>query len=262
MTNLAKSRAPDGTCHFSLLKHMARSPAHYLEACREAIYGVNEPTRAMRVGTGAHLLTLGQRDGHRVVRFDGDKRVGEKWKEFAAEHEGAEILTAPEWDEAVAIADAVRRDPIAAPLLLGRHEVPLSWNDGGIHCSTDGVDVIGDGWIADLKTTTSTHPTKWIRQALQMHYPAQLVFYNEGAKANGIETTHGLYVIGVEACAPYAVTVLRLTAASEEYGRRCLAQWLEQLRRCEENDFWPAYTQAIVDLDLPPWMTEIDEDAA
>lgn len=255
------TRHPDGAVHFSLLKKMALSPLHYAEACRAACLEQNEPTRQMRVGTGAHFQLLGPRDGHRIVAFEGDTRTGAVWKSFAAEHEGAEILTAPEWADATAIAEAVRRDPIAAPLLEGRHEVPLRWDDGGITCATEGVDIVGKGRLVDLKTTPSTEPEKWKRHAFGMHYPAQLMFYAEGARQNGIDVHEGLYLIGVESCPPYAVTVLKLTPATEDHGRRCVALWLEQLRRCEENDFWPGYTQQVVDFDLPPWMVAVDDDS-
>jgi hypothetical protein len=40
----------DGFLHFSTLKHMARSPAHYREACVAPF----EPTPVMRLGTLVH----------------------------------------------------------------------------------------------------------------------------------------------------------------------------------------------------------------
>jgi len=255
-----KMRHPDGTAHFSLLKHMQRSPAHYAEACRAAASGTREPTRPMRVGIGVHVQVLGPRDGQQVVIFPGEARRGKEWTAFAADFLGAEILTSPEWEDARPIAMAVKADPVAAPLLVGRYEVPLRWTMHGVECATDGVDVVGDGWIADLKTTTNTEPGVWSRHALAMQYTAQAVFYAEGCRQNGIDTSKGVFFIGVEDKAPHAVTVLRMTPESTELGARCLSLWLEQLRACEAAGQWPSYVQAPVDLVVPAYMG-VDEDA-
>ncbi len=254
-------RHEDGTCHFSLLKRMALSPAHYRVACETPI----ETTRAMRVGTVAHNIVLGPRLARPLIRFDGDTRTTKDWKAFVLEQPpGAEIVTAPEWADGEAIARAVMADPVARPLLEGqRFEVPLKWTDGGIECATDGVDVIGGllgGYLADLKTTSSTEPDKWKRHAWNRHYMSQLAFYEAGAKANGFKTDRGLFIIGVEATAPFAVTVLKLSNQMVEQGRKCVALWLERLRACEESDFWPTYVQSIVDFDLPAWVPQADDD--
>lgn len=256
------SRHPDGTVHFSLLKYFARSPAHYAQACRDAHTGGREPTRAMRVGTAVHVMLFGMRPGHVVVCAPFKTRLSQGYKDFAEEYEGADILTEPEWEDAKPIAAAVRRDPVAAPLLVGRYEVPLRWTENGVDCATGGVDVIGDGWIADLKTTTDTAPSAWSRKALAMQYAAQLMFYAEGCRQNRVDTSKGMYLIGVEDKAPYAVTVLRMTPDAEQLGRRCLSLWLEQLRACEASDDWPAYVQAPVDIVVPAFMTDLDDEVA
>lgn len=254
---MKKVRNEDGAAHFSNLKKFAQSPAHYKVSC-ETPY---ESTRAMRIGTAIHELVLGARVGKPLAVFNGDARRGTKWEDFEEENRGREILTRPEWAEAEIVAKAVLSDPLAAPFLRGRKEVALIWNEDEIACATGGVDVIGDGWIADLKSTDSTKPDKWQRRAFELLYHAQMAFYEKGCKANNIDTSKGLFLIGVESKAPFCVTVLRLTPEIIAHGHKCCSVWLEKLQACEDADEWPGYVQNVVDFELPSWMGAADEDA-
>jgi len=47
------------------------------------------------------------------------------------------------------------------------------------------------------------------------------------------------------------VTVFKLTDKALEQGRKSLVLWTEQLRGCIESRHFPAYSQAVVDLDVP-----------
>ena len=250
-------RHPDGTVHHSLLKYMALSPAHYRQACIDTAEGKRKPSRAMNVGTIGHRLLLGQRDGHRIVKFDGARRAGKAWETFAAEHEGCDIVTAKEWADAEAIVAVAREDEVAGPLLSGaRFEVPLRWSDGSIACATDGVDVVGRSFIADVKFTNSAEPQKFQRHALHMAWVTQLAFYEDGARARGLDVSMGVLLIAIECTPPYAVTVHMLDGPLLEHGRKTYRGWLERLRVCEENDHWPGYASGIVPFTLPPWLDE------
>jgi exodeoxyribonuclease VIII len=238
--------------HFSELKKMALSPLHYKAAIEKA----TEPTRAMSVGTIAHHIVLGERTDKKLVVYRGGIRRGKEWDAFKAEHDGAEIVTVPEWDEGEAIAKAILADPVAAPFLKGQHEVPLEWDSAGMKFATRGVDVIGDGFVAELKSTASAEPGRWQRLALNMFYHVQMVMYREGAASRSLVAPDcPLYVIGCESKPPYPVTVLHLTPAMIELAQKTIAIWTERLRSCEENNFWPGYAQSVVEWDCPAWMT-------
>lgn len=251
-----KIRHEDGAVHFSLLKKLAQSPAHYKVACETPF----NSTREMRIGTATHELVLGARIGKPIVVFDGDRR-GSKWQDFAEENRGREILTRTEWNEAELVAKAILSDPVAAPFLRGRKEVGLIWDDDGMPCATGGIDVIGDGWIADLKSTQCTHPDRFQKLSMNLLYHAQMAFYEKGCKANNIDTSNGLFLIGVESKPPFCVTVLKLTPETIAHGHKCCAVWLEKLQACEDADQWPGYVQNVVDFDLPAWMGGDEEDA-
>lgn len=81
----APAATPDwypGELHFSQLKHMGRSPAHY----RQAVLEGYAPSRAMDLGSVIHALAL----GGDVIVFPGDARIGNAWKSFAAIVDGRE----------------------------------------------------------------------------------------------------------------------------------------------------------------------------
>ena len=248
----------DGTHHFNQVKKLALSGKQYLHACNNP----EPPTRAMLVGTRVHEIVLGPRPGApRVVRYDG-RRAGARWDAFKAANADAEILNEAEWTEAEQIAAAVLADPVARDRLHGaRTEVPLRWEeDGGIVCSTTGVDIITTGAaLGDLKTTNTTYPESWQRLAFRMLYPQQMAWYARGARANGLEV-RGLFLLGVDVHAPYEVVDLELTDAMIAFADRTVALWLEKLRVYRESNQWPGFAQSPVPFDVPAWMGGDDEE--
>lgn len=249
----------DGTHHFSQVKKLALSGKQYLHACNSP----NEPTSSMLLGTLVHFFVLGARPGSKpLVCFKGAKRQGKAWDEFQAANAGAEIVTATEWERAEAIADAVKRDPVAQLRLAGaQFEVPLQWTEeGGIVCSTSGIDIVRAKSIGDLKTTTSTQPEAWQRQALKMLYPQQMAWYRRGARANGLDVSEGLFVLGVETRPPFEVVDLELTEAMIDFADRTVSLWLEKLRVYRESNQWPGYAQSSVPWDVPSWMQSSDDE--
>lgn len=161
----------------------------------------------------------------------------------------APIVTTKEYDAANRCADAVRADPIARDLLVGAHEVELSWRSHDLDCGGR-IDVLGHRRIADLKTTRDSEPDWFGRYALRNAYPAQLDWYSEGARENGFAIDES-WIVAVETRAPYPVTCHRLTPRALEKGRALWCSWMERLRVCLEADEWPGYVQCAVDLDAP-----------
>lgn len=247
----------DGTHHYSQLKYLARSGKHYLHAVNTTF----SPTPAMLLGTLVHFLVLGSRPGAKpLVRYDGT-RQGNVWKDFATAHADAEILTTKEWEQGEVIAEAVLAHPVARARLEGaRFEVPMTWDDGGILCSTSGVDIVSNGALCDLKTTTNVEPEAWQRQAFRMLYPQQMAFYRRGARANGIDVSQGLFLLGVETAAPYDVVELELSEGMIDFAEKSVSLWFEKLRVFRESKAWPGYAQSPVVFDVPGWLREDDDE--
>ncbi len=251
----------DGTHHWSTIKKIGDSGVQYLHAVNTPF----EPTRAMLIGTGVHHLVLGARPGSKVAFFDGDKRVGKEWKDFVALHDGFDILTRPERDEAEQIAASVLLDPVAREYLAGaRFEVPLAWDEDGIACSTSGVDIIQDQCkrFGDLKTTSTTELEALMRQCFKMGYYGQLAMNRRACRAHGIDVSRGAFLLCVETKAPFEVVVLEPTADLLDLGDRMVSLHLEKLRVYRESNQWPGRAQSAVVWPVPAWMQSDDDEEA
>lgn len=251
-----KTTREDGTVGFSELKKLALSGKQYVHACNSDF----TPTPAMALGTAVHAMVLGERHGHRVMRFSGQARRGSAWEAFEATHPSATILTAPEWERAKRISEAVTTDPVAREHLEGaRFELPLSWDDDGIACSTSGIDIVGPMGTGDLKTTTTVFPDALQRQAFRMLYHCQLAFYRRGLRANGVDSPR-LFLLCVETVEPFEVVVMHLSAELVDLADRTVSLWLSQLKTYRESNQWPGYAQAPLTWDVPAWMAQGDDE--
>lgn len=235
---------PPEPVRFSQLKHMAKSPAHY----HHAMLNPTPQTEAMRKGAYTHALVLGGED--RWAVYDGIRR-GKEWEQFQADRPHQEILSATEAAPCRAIAAAVRRNPDAMALIVGGVcEQRIAWTMAGRQCAGT-PDVAGAEYIADLKTTRCSEPGRFVRDATFRAYHAQLAWYLDGANARLLDVAkRDAYVIAVESTPPYPVTVLKMTEAALDAGRKCYRLWFERLRACEDADYWPGYVESVVDFDV------------
>lgn len=261
----------DGCVHYSALRHMKQSPAHYRHYCETPF----EPTPAMLLGTLVHVELFGHQPGRTIAVWEGKRRneTGyQAWKSerlAAARNDGLEvtIVTLPEFERAQTIAEAVRAQDAMrpdGPLLFAEgciYEVPLKWQDCGLELATGGVDVLNRAkrYAVDFKTTTCTAPWRWSRFAWDMGYHVQAAMYERALTSNGVDVTD-LYCVGVEVDPPYAMTALKyskpmlsvsINADLLELGRREMTELLERIKHCEETNEWPAYTLAPIEW-VPP----------
>jgi hypothetical protein len=210
----------------------------------------------MLVGSAVDAIMFG---GRRVVLYDG-RRAGRDWDEFSAGHANDLVLNADEFQRVNGAVAALRASGAAAPYLRGRYQVVAQWDDGalqfasGIEGQRGGFDVLGDGFLADLKTTTTVEPSAWTRQCERMHYAEQLVHYARGARISGLsDRLLECVSIGVEVHPPHDVAVMRLTRERMDMANRTLSLWYERLAECERSNAWPGYCQGVVDWDVPAW---------
>ena len=231
---------------FSRLKLIARSPLHYAAA-------TVEETMAMEMGSAVHSLVLG---GQTVLPWtkkseagNACPRRGKDYDAFEAANPGALILTEDAFNEANAIAEAVKANPLAMSRLAGEHEAEYAWRFGARDCAGR-IDALGD-FLTELKVTASADPQKVMWQALRMGWFAQLAWYYDGLAQRGIVVKELPRIVAVEPKRPYAVTVFRLPPHALEMARRTYRGWFERLLVCEATDEWPPYSQSEVELDVP-----------
>jgi hypothetical protein len=228
---------------FSRLKAMARSAMHYHAACQWD----DDETLAKRIGSGVHALVFGQ-----PLVVWPQRRQGNAWKAFEAANAHRIILNETEHAQALAVANAIRRHPIAAPLLFDNTalERRLSWKIAGRDCQGT-PDAFNSRRVVDLKTARTTEPDRFTRQAMWMSYHAQLAWYQDGIELAGKDRPEECYIVAVESAVPYPVTVFRLTGRALEQGRRLNRLWWERLMVCEATNAWPPYAQSVIDFDVP-----------
>jgi hypothetical protein len=247
--------------NFSTLKHMARSPLHYMHALQ------NPPavTPAMLLGRAVHGSVLEPRRFQLdYAVWSGDRR-GAAYQEFADEAatQGRSILRENEYNIALAISDSVRSIPEVAALLgKGFPEVSIFWTDPstGLSCKGRPDWISGDGAILDLKTTCSIDPRIFAAHAWRMGYFHQAAMYQEGfAVTNCPGGIPRFGIIAVEKDPPYACRLFWLDPDSLSKAWSEYQSWLRQVRDCQASGIWPGPGPVESELIAPAWATADNE---
>lgn len=223
-----------------------------------------EPTtQALDLGQAAHTLVLG--NGPLLARVDA-----EDWRTKAAREQrdaaravGKVPLLAADYDTAMAMADAVRRHPVAGPLFdpeAGQPEQTLIWRDPEtlVMCRVR-LDWLlhnreGRAVIPDLKTTRSAEPHSLAASMVKFGYNLQGAWYEDGVAALGLSDGPPVFIlVAVEKTPPYLITIGQPDPDAIEAGRLQARKARDIYRRCRVADHWPAYTDEVVQLPMPRW---------
>lgn len=242
----------DGRVHFSELKEMASSPAHYRKACTVP----RDATSAMNIGSATDRFVF----GGKVVLFTGKVRNGKEWEAFAAEHAGEVICNRAEWDTARATADNVMADPVAGPILRAKgneFQRVMAWEAYGLECAAGipggdgrgGFDLLNqrESLIVDLKASGDAEPASLIRHARRMLWHCQGRWYLDGAQALSLDATR--FKLIVAETSGVAVTVLTLGPNVLNLAAKQIAHWVERLKGCDASGEFPGYQQTEVEWD-------------
>lgn len=233
--------------HFHQLKQMADSPAHYLHKLRNK----PQPTRAMRLGTAVDTLVYKQ--GYVVDGMPENEQV-----EVAAflalggkpvPKRGTSHFT----DGALALGmyRALRNHADAWSLLtVGSTQKTIRWELAGRQCEGT-PDTFTPTRLVSLKTTKSSHPDRFARDARFRGYHAGESWYALGLQLAGLAKIEETLVVAVENVPPHCVTVFETTEAAELQGEKLWRSWFERLMVCEASGNFPGYTESRVPFDVP-----------
>jgi hypothetical protein len=231
--------------HFSQLKLMGRSPAHFKAY-------VQPDTVSLRTGRAVHSLLFG---GERVVCFP-ERRYGKSWDAFEAEHADCTILNEAEHERTLGMVASVM-DHNLAQRLIGlpgmQYEQSLTWQIGA-HVCAGRIDAFNTDTLVELKTTKMGKPSWFDGEVRRRTYDAQISWYRNGISCGRPGPSPSeCYIIAVESTSPYPTTVFKLTEERLLLGEKTWVLWLEQLLVCEASDCWPGYVDEHrhVDLDVP-----------
>ena len=234
-----------------------RTPAHYHAYKTGQIK--REETRALVIGTLCHLAVLepDKLATAFALRPDGlDLRTkdGKAWKEAQGDKP---ILDGEEAAMLDGMSAAVAAHPVARQLLEGsKREVSL-FSDHRTGLKLKGrIDVLGEGFVADVKTAAEGDAANFAAAVFRYNYHVQAAMYCQLA---GVER---FSFIAVEKVAPFAVAVYTLSPKALQVGLNSLNYALDTIALCTDAGLWPAYSLDEQTLDLPAWAYKQAEGAA
>lgn len=243
--------------NWSTLREMRRSPAHY----RYRLEHAREDTSAMAFGRAVHCAVF---EPDRLPLdfpvFRGARRAGKEWQAFRAAHPAdVSILKVAEYEQCLAIRDAVRAHPTASKFLRAGHaEGALTWTDEATGLACKGrLDFLSNAIpaLVDLKTT---HDLAQVGPAAARYgWNCQLAFYLAGLRALGFDLP--VRVVAVETKPPFVVRVLTLHPDDLWRGEREVAALLRKVADCTERGSWPAGGEQEEVLQLPTWGLRLAE---
>lgn len=227
------------------------------------------PKKVFDVGHAAHTIVLGT--GAPIARIPEEALAvngaasTKAAKEFIAEAraDGRTPLKPDEYDQVVAMAEAIKNHPAAMRVLAadGTHTEVSGFRqdpDTGmwLRCRFDAINPAG---IGDLKTCIDADPAKFARRtAVDLGYYQQADWYLSMAHDLGLTDGPFRFVL-VEKTPPHLVSVVELSDLYLAIGRTRNRAAIDLYARCRETDHWPGYTGVTV-VDPPAWLTSDEGD--
>lgn len=237
-----------------------KSPAHFK-------FGERKESKAFDMGEACHLAILEPNLFEKKVVRGPDDRRGNKWKDVAevCRIDGKLLLTSGDYDNALAVRDAVHADPFVSSIVTNEKEAKVEtsgyWVDEetGLLCRCRPDLWRGDlGVMVDVKSTASAHPDDFARSVVNYGYHAQEAFYSDGWRTLG-KDVQGFIFLAWEKATPYAFGIYELPPAIVEEGRAIMRRSLDAYAACLRDDRWPAYGQGVQELDFKRWAYRLTE---
>lgn len=225
------------------------------------------PKKEFDFGHAAHRLVLGAGEDLRVIDAPDWKTKAAQNEKAAARAEGFVPLLPQDMAKAKAMADAVRRHPLASALFQGgRPEQSLFWNDAVTGIARRArLDWLSDPResrliVADYKTTTSVDLDDIERSVYEWGYNVQNVQYTDAVRALGLggEDTVMVFVFQMKT-PPFLIRVVQLEQMALKIGRAKIRAAIDTYRDCMSTGVWPGYDD-IAYAALPAWGEKKDSE--
>jgi hypothetical protein len=228
------------------------------------------PKKAWDIGHAAHKVVLGA--GPELVLFPGTGKNPEAWQRdddiaavAALRAEGKVPLKPSDWDTVHAMADAIRRHPLAARLFEpagGEPEQTLVWLDEPTGVWRRAMlDWRRGRVIVDYKSAASASRAAFTKAVGNFGYHQQDPYYRDGVAALGLADDPAFLFVVQEKDPPYLVAVYDIDDEDLRIGRERNRRALEMYRDCTESGLWPGYSNDIETIALPSWVRRQDEGA-
>lgn len=245
---------------------LRQSPKH-AHAAHPKLGGFpSEESETFDLGSAAHALILeGSEDCYVVVEANDWRTNAAKDQRDKARADGKIPLLLRQVENVRSMARIVRSniaqfedDPM--PLMHGKPEQTLVWNDGGVWCKAR-IDWLHDDLmtIDDLKTgAVSAKPDAWTRTLYGRGGDLQAAFYLRGLMHLGQDTfgpghDPTFRWIVAENTYPYATSVISLSPEGLTHANAQVEEAIQTWRKCLQTDNWPAYPTRTCYVDPPAW---------
>jgi len=225
------------------------------------------PKRCFEFGTAAHQMILGAGPQIALVAAPDWRTKAARDARDEARRGGQVPLLPSEFSQVQAMADAIRRHPLAAGLLnpeYGDPEQSLFWTDieTGIwrRARLDWLPRPRDGRrliITDYKTCDKADEASVRRVIANYGYYISAAQYTDGVRAVGVDDDPAFLFIFQEKTPPYLVNVVGLEDEALAAGRERMQDACEIWRDCTKSGTWPGYEARAEDgiayISLPAW---------
>lgn len=224
------------------------------------------PKREFDLGHAAHKLVLGDGPEFRVIDYPNYKKKDAQNQRDEAYALGLVPLLPKEHEQVQAMADAIRRHPIAGGLFTpgtGRAELSIYWTDPatGVRCRVrpDWLkEMPGLALAVDYKTITKADPSTASRAIKDHSYHQQDAFYIDGIWAALQPEDVRFAFVFQSKQPPYLITVRELTQQDRDIGRARNERALRLYAECESTGVWPDWTGPVTEIPqigMPTWDT-------
>lgn len=218
-------------------------------------------------GHAAHRLVLGDGARLRVLDYDNWLTKAAKQARDEAREEGCVPMLPKDMERARAMADAVRRHPVAGALFRGgRPEVSLFFKDKttgvSLRSRLDWLDDQrkGRAIMTDLKTISTGVDLDHIERAIYDYgYHVSASQYEAAAQALDLAGPDAVATL-VFVCKepPHLVRVVQLPVDTLKLGRAKRRAAIELFKQCTVSGVWPGYPD-VAYAGLPPWAQAREE---
>jgi len=246
----------------SNVKHILKSPAHYLAAKQRKF----SPTLTMQIGSAIHCLALEGKEQFEkdfILKPDGLSLTTKEGKEWKASAGKKTVLSKTDqfasWDAVHGMTESLQRLQWFNPDQQDYrkyNELSLYWNADGLDCKCrlDRLVLEEDrAIILDLKSTDNVDSKEFTRKVIgDLNYLFQSAWYVEGVEA--AFSVPGTFVfVGIERLAPYRIKVFEVDFDAILEGKAQTKLARQRLAECLKTKEWSQPEIEYETLSLPPW---------
>ena len=188
---------------------------------------------------------------YQIAAIDGRAKKADKQLIEDLKADGIDALTPDEGERVRGMVKSVTSNPRIASLLeiaTAAEESTFWMRDG--HLCKSRKDLVGDGWLADLKTCADFHRFNY--DITSRRYYIQAAHYADGDRRHGRAVSHWFWLV-VQSTPPYLSGVKRLRDVDWQAATDEMEMRLEQYIGCKRANVWSQHVADIEDVGMSKW---------